>query len=165
MRRVLLAGCSVVALASAAWAQAPNAPKPAEPSATQAPANQAGQPGVRTVEPAGTVRLTFYTVQASDMRASDLMGTDVYNLKNEEVGEVEDLILDNGKTVRAMIVSVGGFLGMGERYVSLDPGSVVISRQNGGTRIVVNTTKEELKNAPEFKWEKNASKPKSASNK
>lgn len=164
MRRILISSCTVLAFTSLAAAQNNSAPKPPEPTAAQQPAGQSGSPGLRTVEPAGAVKLNFYTVQASDIRASDLMGTDVYNLKNENIGEIEDLILDNGRNLRAVVVSVGGFLGMGERHVSLDPASVVMSKQGDSMRVVVNTTKEELKNAPAFKWERNK-KGKSASNK
>ena len=154
MRRILLSSCAVLAFAGLALAQGNNPPKPPEQGGTQAPAAQSGTPGLRTVEPAAAVKLNFYAVQASDVRVSDLIGSDVYNLKNEDIGEVEDLILDNGKNLRAVVVSVGGFLGMGERHVAVDPASVVMSRENDTTRLIVNTTKEELKNAPPFKWEK-----------
>lgn len=163
MGRVLVSSCAVLAFTGMAMAQTNNAPKPPESNAAQAPSAQSGTPGLRTVEPAGTVKLNFYAVQANDLRASDLMGSDVYNLKNEDIGEVEDLILDNGKNLRAVVVSVGGFLGIGERHVALDPASVVMTKQNDTTRLVVNTTKDDLKNAPAFKWEK--PKAKSASKK
>jgi sporulation protein YlmC with PRC-barrel domain len=124
------------------------------PSAGQ-PSNKAdgmAQPGVRTVT--GTsVRLDFYAVGATDIRASDLIGMNVYNLNNESVGEVEDLVLDNGKNVKGIVLSVGGFLGLGERHVAVQPGSVMIQRQaDGAERAVINTNKETLKNAPEFKF-------------
>jgi sporulation protein YlmC with PRC-barrel domain len=108
------------------------------------------QPGVRRVE-AGALVLSFYTARPADTRASKLIGQEVYNLNNENIGEVSDLIIDNGKTIKAIVVSVGGFLGLGERNVALDPASVVLSEmQDGSARMVVNTTKEQLKNAPAF---------------
>ena len=145
--------------ASAPAAAAPAAGTPATGTAGAA-ATQGAQPaggatnwGIRTVDPA-TLRLTFYTVRPADMLVSNLLEMDVYNLQNEEVGEIEDLIVDNGKTIRAVIVSVGGFLGIGERRVAIDPAAIAITRTEGGEmRAVVNSTRDDLKNAPEFRFE------------
>ncbi|MBD2749914.1 PRC-barrel domain-containing protein [Microvirga sp. BT688] len=148
---------------SFAGAQAPTATPAPSPPAAQAPSSppqanpQPAQPGIRTVDPT-TVRLTFYTVQPVDMLVSNLLDADVYNLQNEEIGEVEDVIVDEGRVIRAVIISVGGFLGLGERNVAADPGSLVLMREAGGEiRVVANTTREDLQNAPEFKFEGNMS--------
>jgi sporulation protein YlmC with PRC-barrel domain len=122
-------------------------------SRSQSPTSRSATPqtGLRQVDPAADVRLTFYTVQPADFWASKLIGSDVYNLQNEYVGEVGDLIIDNGKTIKAVVVSVGGFLGIGERNVALNPRSIVLSAlQDGSVRMVVNTTTEDLKKAPPF---------------
>jgi sporulation protein YlmC with PRC-barrel domain len=135
-------------------------PPSAQPSAggSSAGATSPGsttQPGIRAVDPA-TVRLTFYAVRPVDMLMSNFMDTDVYNLQNEEIGEVEDVIIDEGRTIRAIVISVGGFLGIGDRNVAVEPGSVVITRGEGGSiRAVVNATRENLEKAPEFKFEGN----------
>ena len=97
--------------------------------------------------------MMFYAVQPADMRASNLIGTNVYNLANENVGEVEDLIIDNGKTVKAVVISVGGFLGIGDHNIAVQPGSVILSeKSDGSARVVINTTKEDLKKAPAFNF-------------
>ena len=115
------------------------------------------QPGIRAVDPT-TLRLTFYTVQPVDMLASRLIGLDVYNLQNEEIGEIEDLIVDQGKTIRGIVIDVGGFLGIGERRTIVEPGSIVVTREAGGSlKAVANTTREDLKKAPEFRFEGNMS--------
>jgi sporulation protein YlmC with PRC-barrel domain len=132
-------------------ANAPGSSAQSRPDATKS--GQSGQAGIRTVDPAGAVRLTFYTVQSADMRASKLMGADVYNLNNENIGEVSDLIIDNGKNIKAVVLSIGGFLGIGDRNVAVQPGSIVLKEQNDGSpRLMVNTTKDELKNAPAFNF-------------
>lgn len=114
--------------------------------------NQTGKPGIQRVEAASTV-MTMYTANPADVRASKLMGTNVYNLKDENIGEVSDLVIDNGKTIKAVVVSVGGFLGMGERNVAISPASVVLNEQRDGSfRLVVNTTKDDLKNAAPFEF-------------
>lgn len=181
-KRLILAGCATAALTGHVIAQgaqpatpvqpaapatvapsstppsATTAPSSAPPAATTAapatPAGPAGQPGIRTVDPT-TVRMTFYTVGAADMLASNLMDMDVHNLQNEEIGEIEDLIVDEGKTIRGVVISVGGFLGIGERRVAVQPGSIVVTREGDDWKAVVNTTKDELQKAQEFKYEGN----------
>jgi sporulation protein YlmC with PRC-barrel domain len=52
-------------------------------------------------------------------RASKLMGLDVYNEANEKLGDVNELILDKNGKVSAVIIGVGGFLGMGEHDIAV----------------------------------------------
>jgi sporulation protein YlmC with PRC-barrel domain len=131
---------------------APSTTGQASPSAA-AQGSRAGQAGVRAVDSSAAVKISFYNVQPADMRASKLIGRDVYNLSNENIGEIQDLIIDNGKTVKAVVVSVGGFLGIGDRNVAVQPAAVVLTEQNdGNARVVINTTKDDLKNAPAFNF-------------
>lgn len=178
MQRILLTTTALLALTAAAAAQttttpggtAPTPPPPAaaqspsapsstpaapvkEPAASVSKPDSAAQnaPGLRTVDPA-TIRVTFYSVQKADVLASELEGLNVVNLQNENVGEIEDFVIDNGKTVKAVILSVGGFLGIGDRRVAVEPGSIVLTLQDDGSyKAVINTTKDDLKKAPEFK--------------
>ena len=57
--------------------------------------------------------------------------------------------------MKGYIVSVGGFLGMGTHYVAVDPGAVSITYDAGQKtwRAAMNATKDELKAAPEFKYD------------
>jgi sporulation protein YlmC with PRC-barrel domain len=88
------------------------------------------------------------------MRVSKLIGVEIRNLQDEEVGEIEDIVLESGKTIRAVVIAVGGFLGIGERYVAVDPSSIVISRnEDGDVEAVLNTTREDLRKAPEFRFD------------
>jgi len=52
-------------------------------------------------------------------RASKLMGLDVYNDNNEKLGDVNEIILDKSGKVTAVVIGVGGFLGMGEHDVAV----------------------------------------------
>ena len=160
MKRLLTAACALSALTSVAVAQSPTAtPTPAPNSAnptgtTSPPAVQPGQAqtGIRRVEGASIV-LSFYNANPADTRATKLIGRNVYNLQNESIGEVNDLIIDNGKTIKAIVVGVGGFLGMGERNVAIDPASIVLSELgDGNSRLVVNTNREDLKKSPAFNF-------------
>jgi sporulation protein YlmC with PRC-barrel domain len=54
-----------------------------------------------------------------DWRASKVVGLNVYNEKNENVGSINDLLMDKGGAMKAAVISVGGFLGMGARLVAV----------------------------------------------
>ena len=160
--RIVVSTCANIALMGFAIAQGtqPSTAPATPPAATAPPASTTTaptQPGIRAVDPT-TVRLTYYTVGAADMLASRLIGLDVHNLQNEEIGEIDDLIIDEGKSIRGVVLSIGGFLGMGERHVAVQPGSLIVTREGpNNLKAVVNTRKEELQTAPVFKFEGNLS--------
>jgi len=52
-------------------------------------------------------------------RASKLEGVDVYNDRNEKIGDIAEVLLDRDGKVEAVIIAVGGFLGIGERHVAV----------------------------------------------
>ena len=97
----------------------------------------------------------FATVAKGEMFTSKLKGLNVYNAQNESIGEITDIAF-KGKEVNALILSVGGFLGMGERYVAVAPDSVKINYDAKAEKwtAMMNTNKDSLKNAPEFKYPK-----------
>lgn len=52
-------------------------------------------------------------------RASKMVGLNVYNDKNEKIGSINDLLMDKGGTIKAAVIGVGGFLGVGEHLVAV----------------------------------------------
>jgi sporulation protein YlmC with PRC-barrel domain len=54
-----------------------------------------------------------------DWRASKVVGLNVYNDQNENVGSINDLLTDKSGSIKAAVISVGGFLGMGARLVAV----------------------------------------------
>jgi sporulation protein YlmC with PRC-barrel domain len=54
-----------------------------------------------------------------DWRASKLVGLRVYNEKNESVGSINDLLTDKSGSIKAVVIGVGGFLGVGEHLVAV----------------------------------------------
>lgn len=81
----------------------------------------------QTAQPADRAAPTATTRPASSekmmlkgkWRASKLMGLDVYNEANEKLGDVNELILDKDGKVSAVVIGVGGFLGMGEHDIAV----------------------------------------------
>jgi hypothetical protein len=54
-----------------------------------------------------------------DWRTSKVVGLNVYNDQNQNVGSINDLLTDKTGSIKAVVLSVGGFLGMGSRYVAI----------------------------------------------
>jgi len=63
----------------------------------------------------------FTTVKPADFMSSNLIGAHVYNNQNEKLGEIQDLVIEDGKTITGVVVSVGGFLGLGKPMWRLTP--------------------------------------------
>jgi sporulation protein YlmC with PRC-barrel domain len=97
----------------------------------------------------------FVNLQNTDMLSSNLVGLDVYDNSNNSIGTIKDVAFDGSKAVKGYIVSVGGFLGMGTHYVAVDPDAVKVKYDPADKKWHANmsATKDELKAAPEFKYE------------
>ena len=96
----------------------------------------------------------FYGSTARRPLASRLVGLNIQNTGDENIGEIYDIILTDAGAVKAYIVSVGGFLGMGTRYVAIDPKAVTLTRQDEKNwKATMNANKDQLKAAPEYKYE------------
>jgi sporulation protein YlmC with PRC-barrel domain len=54
-----------------------------------------------------------------DWRTSKVVGLNVYNDQNQNVGSINDLLTDKSGNIKAAVISVGGFLGLGSRYVAV----------------------------------------------
>jgi sporulation protein YlmC with PRC-barrel domain len=54
-----------------------------------------------------------------DWRASKVVGLSVYNDGNESVGSINDLLMEKSGTIKAVVIGVGGFLGVGEHLVAV----------------------------------------------
>jgi hypothetical protein len=96
----------------------------------------------------------FIKAQPTDVLSYNLVGLNITTDKDEKIGEIKDLILSNGQ-LAGYIVSVGGFLGMGDRYVVVKPSAVKVAYVENDKKwhAIMNATKDQLKAAPEFKYE------------
>ncbi|WP_244607486.1 PRC-barrel domain-containing protein [Bradyrhizobium symbiodeficiens] len=94
----------------------------------------------------------YVTVQQSGDLASKLIGLDVYNNDNKDIGTIKDIALDQSGRANAYILSVGGFLGMGEHYVAVSPSAVHVTYKDNKWHAGMNATADQLKAAAEFKY-------------
>jgi hypothetical protein len=83
------------------------------------------------------------------MGAGTLIGNNVYNHKNEDLGDIKEIMLDtlSGKVIYA-VLSFGGFLGMGEKLFAVPWNALRLDTEN--KRFVLNVEKDRLKLAPGF---------------
>jgi sporulation protein YlmC with PRC-barrel domain len=56
---------------------------------------------------------------AGNWRASKVVGLNVYNDNNESLGSINDLLTDKSGNIKAVVIGVGGFLGVGEHLVAV----------------------------------------------
>jgi len=170
--KLLSAICMPAALAiGAATAMAQDANPPAAPSpapAERAPDAAAPSPSAAPTAPApspsaeapssDTAKSTsnFSSTQSGDeWRSSKLVGMAVYNRANERVGDINDLILGPDGKVASAVIGVGGFLGIGEKLVAVDFSELQLNRDaDGSMRATINSTKESLESAPDYKFAK-----------
>jgi len=106
---------------------------------------QTAQPADRNVPAATTATNSSSKLMLKgNWRASKLMGLDVYNDNNEKLGDVNEIILDKSGKVTAVVIGVGGFLGMGEHdvAVSMDKLKFVEEPVRTATTTTTTTTKE-----------------------
>ncbi len=87
------------------------------------------------------------TGHTTAIRASRVIGTNVYNLAGEHIGEIEDVMLDKTTNkIMFAVVGFGGILGIGEKYHPLPWSLLDYDEQQGG--YVVGITQDQLQSAP-----------------
>ena len=90
-------------------------------------------------------------LDASDVSAKALLTESVKNAANETIGDINDVLISGDGKVSAVIVGVGGFLGMGEKNVALPYDQLVFAKDVGDNLVVTTSaTKESLETAPEY---------------
>ena len=128
MRKIISATLFAMGVSVAALAQQP------VPMAS-------GPAKIFTTLPAGTTVTNFYK-------------QNVYDQSDSKIGDVDDMLIDKEGRVTALIIGVGGFLGMGEKNVAIPFSDVRASEKNNKWYLVLNTTKDALKGAPGFTYDK-----------
>jgi PRC-barrel domain len=86
---------------------------------------------------------------ATGFRSSKIVGSSVVNEANETVGSVDDLIVTSNEKAPYAVLSVGGFLGLGTKYVVVPFGSLHMEDKK---IVLPGATKDALKALPEFKY-------------
>jgi len=86
------------------------------------------------------------TTQSGGLRASQMIGSTVYDVQNRNIGSVKDIVLDHDGKVGAVIVDVGAFLGVGGKYVAVSLNDF----KTDNDRLTLNRSKEQLQAAQSY---------------
>jgi sporulation protein YlmC with PRC-barrel domain len=89
-----------------------------------------------------------------DTAASALIGTKVRNANKESIGKIDDIYLDKDAKVTDVVVSVGGFLGVGSKDVAVKWSDIKQSRDGKSVVLTTSLNKDELKSMPDYKYER-----------
>ena len=83
------------------------------------------------------------------LSADSLSGNKVVNREGDDLGKIEDLMIDvGGGEIRYAVLSFGGFLGMGDKLFAIPWDSLALDTEN--KRFLLNVEKDKLKDAPGF---------------
>jgi len=96
--------------------------------------------------------MAFIQVQeeAQFLANDEVIGADVHNVADEQVGAIADLVMDQDQKLVGVVLSVGGFLGIGEKWVAVPVDQITFPTDDGPARLLVAVTEEQLENAPDF---------------
>src|SRR4051794_37386818 len=94
------------------------------------------------------------SVPAQSVTVTDWYKQSVYDPSNSKIGEIMDVLLSADGKVNALIIGVGGFLGMGEKDVAVPFSAVKHTTRDGKVYLTLDTTKDALKAAPGLKYDR-----------
>src|SRR5438874_318702 len=87
-------------------------------------------------------------MKPGEIRASKFIGSSVYDVHNQKIGSVKELIFDRSGRIDRTVVDVGTFLGMGGKLVAVNMGDI----KTDNNRLTLDMTKDQLKAAQEFRY-------------
>lgn len=149
MRRTLIATAATLALLSGAAVAQTTSPTVGNPSSsTSSMSNTASPDSATTGSTAGSTAATGGQLASAD----ELIGKNVYGRDNEKIGEVDDVILDANGQAKQLVVSSGGFLGIGEKQVAVDYTAANWDSQNNRLNLA-GMSRDDVKAMPEFKYD------------
>jgi sporulation protein YlmC with PRC-barrel domain len=95
------------------------------------------------------------SVPGQSVTVTDWYKQSVYDRSNNKIGEVADVLLSSDGKVDALIVGVGGFLGIGEKDVAVPFQSIKHEMRDNKVYLTMDATKDELKAAQGLRYDRN----------
>src|SRR2546421_8097083 len=103
----------------------------------------------------GSAAQIMSSIPANSVTITNWYKQSVYDPNDSKIGEIMDVLLDREGKVTTLIVGVGGFLGMGEKDVAVPFNAVQVTNKNNNKwYLVMNSTKDALKGAKGFKYDR-----------
>ncbi len=142
MRRTLIATAATLALLSGAAVAQTTSPTVGNPTSSTSTMSNSATTGSSATSATGGQLAS----------AEELIGKNVYGRDNEKIGEVDDVILDANGQAKQLVVSSGGFLGIGEKQVAVDYTAANWDSQNNRLNLA-GMSRDDVKAMPEFKYD------------
>ncbi len=118
---------------------------------TEAPVDAEANTEVAAEEQPKPVEGQIRMQSENTILAEDLIGSSVYSENGEAIGDIEDLIVNLDGSVDGVVIGVGGFLGMGEKWVALEMVSLsTTTDENQNLRLITSASKIDLEAAEPF---------------
>jgi sporulation protein YlmC with PRC-barrel domain len=149
MRAILMAEQAESLMAEQAASPPVTTPTTAEEQPAEVPAD-AEVAAEEDAAPHADMQFIAVQDEAQFLANDELIGKDVVNIMDEEVGEIADLVMDRDQKLVGVVLSVGGFLGLGEKWVGVPVDTIQFPTDDQPARLLVEVTKEQLENAPDF---------------
>lgn len=127
-----------------------------------APPQQSDATPGRVSAPAATVQVaagndrsrTPIPLAAWNMRASELIGMDVRDAQSRSIGQIKELVVDFRGGIESVVVSMGGFLGLGDHSAAVAWKDLQFNREQGRLAATVAMSRDQMKALPEYKLPK-----------
>jgi len=97
---------------------------------------------------------TLSTLPSKGATVTNYYKQAVYDPKENKIGDIDDVLVDKDGRISALIIGVGGFLGVGEKDVAVPFSAVKGTKKNDKWWLTLDETKDSLKNAVGFKYDK-----------
>ena len=97
---------------------------------------------------------TMKAAPADSSTVTNFYKQSVYDTKQSKIGTIDDVLLDKQGKVSALIVGVGGFLGMGEKDVAVPFEAVKAEKKDNKWYLTLDETKDSLKSATGYKYDR-----------
>lgn len=85
-----------------------------------------------------------------DMAASALIGTKVRNANKDSIGKIDEIYLDKNAKVTDVVISVGGFLGVGSKDVAVKWSDITMTQEDNSLVLTTSLTKDALMALPDY---------------
>lgn len=98
------------------------------------------------------IREGYFDAGPAELTSENLEGARVYDTRDEDIGEVNHLVLNEQGEVETVVIDIGGFLGLGEHQVGVTFDELQIMRDEvgGDFRVYIDADEEALMNQPEY---------------
>ncbi len=132
LRRLATASTILMLIGAPAWAQGPTTPA--------APGQSAAMPPPTEI---------ISEQKPNELRANSLIGLRVNGAQNEKIGKISDLLFDTQNRLSGAVVSIGGFMGIGDKVVAVPWEKLRLSGDEKA--VLLDMSRDELVKAPEFR--------------